>query len=1379
MQQVGGASAPITVGASTGGNEVSLMGTAGARKLTNVADGTVAIGSKDAVNGGQLNTTNTNVTNLTTNITSGLIGLVQQTGGGSSPITVGGSTGGTEINMAGTAGNRKLTNVAAGTAATDAVNFSQLSALDTDAVKYDDATKGSITLGGASGTKISNVADGTVNAASKDAVNGGQLFGVDSKVTNIINGTAGLVQQVGGASAPITVGASTGGNEVSLMGTAGARKLTNVADGTVAIGSKDAVNGGQLNTTNTNVTNLTTNITSGLIGLVQQTGGGSSPITVGGSTGGTEINMAGTAGNRKLTNVAAGTAATDAVNFSQLSALDTDAVKYDNATKGSITLGGATGTKIGNLADGTVNATSKDAVNGGQLFGVDSKVTNIINGTAGLVQQVGGASAPITVGASTGGTEVSLMGTAGARKLTNVADGTVAIGSKDAVNGGQLKAISDVADNSVQYDNAGKTQITLGGVGAALPTTLTNVKGGALTATSSDAVNGAQLFATNANVTSVTNAVTNINNGAGIKYFHSNSTLADSTAVGTDSVAIGAKANARYANSVAIGADSETALVAPSGKGFVTGTAAPASEVSIGSATQQRRLTNLAAGSADTDATNVAQLKAVTGNVNTVIGQTVFDPVTGNPVAPVFTIQGSQYGNLTTALGAVDKSVTNLSTTISNGGIGPVQYSNAATPTQSNGDTKSNNVTLVGLDATQPVALHNVAAGTTTVGSTDAINGGQLNTGLTSVAAGLGGNSVYNSVTGKVTSPTYVVNNATYNDVGSAFTAIDSSISGGKGVKYFHSTSTLADSQATGTDSVAIGPVANAANARSVAMGANASATADDAMALGSNSKASAGNSVALGHASEASRGALVGYTAFGLSAVQNSTGEVSVGSAAGARQITNVAAGTAATDAANVGQLTGAVNGLGQSITNVLGGTYNTTTGAYTGPTYITYGGKTSNTVQGAFDQYNTTLTNVTNGGTGPVQYSNAAQPTTPNGGHPSNDVTLVGSNAAAPVGLHNVAAGSTAAGSTDAINGGQLNTVASSVATGLGGGSKYDSTTGQVTAPTYSLQGGTYHNVGSALSALDTATTTNTTAITNITNGTSGIVRQEGGTPGTGTITVGKDTGGKTVNLTNNVGESRVLTGVARGELSATSTNAVTGAQLYETNETVKTITTGGGIKYFHANSTAADSKAVGADSVAVGPTAVSNGAGSVAVGSGASTGADSATALGRGAQASAAGSVALGAGSIADRGTETYRPAYFNNGAAFTSAGTVSVGSEGAERVISNVAPGVRDTDAANVGQVKGLASNVEQRMNSMERSANRAIASTAALSFQPVQQHPGQIVMSAGAGHYQGETAVGVGGNYLFQSGRQKVYAGVASATGGKPVIQVGFSAAFGD
>ena len=74
-----------------------------------------------------------------------------------------------------------------------------ISSLDQNAVKYDDTTKGKVTLaGGEGGTTITNVKDGTLSDSSKDAVNGKQLYNeqqareaadnaITEKVTNNTN----------------------------------------------------------------------------------------------------------------------------------------------------------------------------------------------------------------------------------------------------------------------------------------------------------------------------------------------------------------------------------------------------------------------------------------------------------------------------------------------------------------------------------------------------------------------------------------------------------------------------------------------------------------------------------------------------------------------------------------------------------------------------------------------------------------------------------------------------------------------------------------------------------------------------------------------------------------------------------------------------------------------------------------------------------------------------------------------------------------------------------------------------------------------------------------------------------------------------------------
>lgn len=58
-----------------------------------------------------------------------------------------------------------------------------------------------------------------------------------------------------------------------------------------------------------------------------------------------------------------------------------------------------------------------------------------------------------------------------------------------------------------------------------------------------------------------------------------------------------------------------------------------------------------------------------------------------------------------------------------------------------------------------------------------------------------------------------------------------------------------------------------------------------------------------------------------------------------------------------------------------------------------------------------------------------------------------------------------------TDAVNVRQLRSVGTNLATSLGGGANFNATTGIYTAPTYTVGGATYNNVGGAIGALDTS--------------------------------------------------------------------------------------------------------------------------------------------------------------------------------------------------------------------------------------------------------------------------------------------------------------------
>ncbi|MFT0477779.1 hypothetical protein ACMSI6_28360, partial [Pseudomonas antarctica] len=176
-------------------------------------------------------------------------------------------------------------------------------------------------------------------------------------------------------------------------------------------------------------------------------------------------------------------------------------------------------------------------------------------------------------------------------------------------------------------------------------------------------------------------------------------------------------------------------------------------------------------------------------------------------------------------------------------------------------------------------------------------------------------------------------------------------VNNGTGIKYFHSNSTLADSTATGTESVAVGPTA--------------SATATNALALGNGATAGSANSVALGSGSSAA-GTTLGTTAYGVGGAATTGGEVNVANGANGRRITGLAAGASATDAVNVSQL----NKTGQDTAAALGGgaTLDATTGVWTAPSYSTNsisatgsntGPLLSNNVGAALTDLNTSLTN------------------------------------------------------------------------------------------------------------------------------------------------------------------------------------------------------------------------------------------------------------------------------------------------------------------------------------------------------------------------------------------------------------------------------------
>ncbi|HCO8427331.1 TPA: hypothetical protein OB815_004140, partial [Escherichia coli] len=610
--------------------------------ITNVKDGAISDTSKDAVNGSQLKTTNdnvaTNTANITTN-TNSINTLTDSVGDLKDDALL---WNGTAFSAAhGTDATSKITNVKDGdltAGSTDAVNGSQLKTTNdnvatnttnitnlTDSVGdlKDDAllwngTAFSAAHGTDATSKITNVKDGDLTAGSTDAVNGSQLKttndAVAANTTNIATNTTNitnLTDAVDSLGDDSLLWNATAGAFSAAHSTDATSKITNVTAGDLTAGSTDAVNGSQLKTTNdavaantTNIATNTTNITN-LTDAVDSLGDDS---LLWNATAGAFSAAHGTDATSKITNVKDGdltAGSTDAVNGSQLKTTNdavaanttniatnttnitnlTDAVDslgddslLWNATAGAFSAKhGTNGTdsKITNLLAGTVSSDSTDAINGSQLYGLADSFTSYLGGGADIsdagvltgptytiggtdYNNVGDALAAINTSFSTslgdallwdatakGGDGAFSAGRGTdntASIITNVADGAISSTSSDAINGSQLydtsKYIADTlggdaevnADGTITaptYAIAGGSYSNVGDALEAIDTTLddallwdatandgngafsaahgkdktasviTNVANGAISATSSDAINGSQLYTTN------------------------------------------------------------------------------------------------------------------------------------------------------------------------------------------------------------------------------------------------------------------------------------------------------------------------------------------------------------------------------------------------------------------------------------------------------------------------------------------------------------------------------------------------------------------------------------------------------------------------------------------------------------------------------------------------------------------------------------------------------------------------------------------------------------------------------------------------------------------------------------------------------------------
>ncbi|EJC7385180.1 YadA-like family protein [Salmonella enterica] len=760
--------------------------------------------------------------------------------------------------------------------------------------------------------QITYVAKGDINSTSTDAVTGAQIYSLSQSVADRLGGGAsvnsdgtvnaplyevgtGIYNNVGSALSALNT--SITNTEASVAGLAddallwdsstsafsanhsgSASKITNLAAGTLAVDSTDAVNGSQLFDTNEKVDQNTADITTNTNSINQNT---------------TDI-------------------ATNTTNINNLSdsitTLTDDALLWD-ADSGTFSASrNGSASKITNLAAGTLAADSTDAVNGSQLYETNQKVDQNTSDIADINTTITNLSTDALSWDETTSSFSASHGSSTANKITNVAAGELSESSTDAVNGSQLFETNEKVDQNTTDIAANTTNITQNSTAIENLNTsvsdintsitgltdnallwdedtgafsanhggstskITNVAAGALSEDSTDAVNGSQLYETNQKVDQNTSAIADINTSI--------------TNLGTDALSWDDEEGAFSASHGTSGTNKITNVaageIASDSTDAINGSQLYETNMLISQYNES--ISQLAGDTSETYITeNGTGVKYIRTNDNGLEGQDAY--ATGNGATAVgYDAVASGAGSL--ALGQNSSSSIEGSIALGSGST-----SNRAITTGIRETSATSDGVVIGYNTTDRELLGALSLGTD----------GESYRQITNVADG---SEAQDAVTVR----------QLQNAIGAVTTTP---------TKYYHANSTEEDSLAVGTDSLAMGAktIVNADAGIGIGLNTLVMADAINGIAIGSNARANHANSIAMGNGSQTTRGAQTGYTAYNMDTPQNSVGEFSVGSEDGQRQITNVAAGSADTDAVNVGQLKvtdAQVSRNTQSITNL-----------------------------------------------------------------------------------------------------------------------------------------------------------------------------------------------------------------------------------------------------------------------------------------------------------------------------------------------------------------------------------------------------------------------------------------------------------------------------
>ncbi|ARQ91195.1 ESPR-type extended signal peptide-containing protein [Stenotrophomonas maltophilia] len=906
------------------------------------------------------------------------------------------------------------------------------------------ASANSVSVGSASRKrKIQYIADGVVGAGSTDAITGNQLHATNQAVTKaqtaadgatttanaakVESGKAlaetvvlgGLVNQTA-ANGSVRLGQKNSGTQLDVRNSANAnRRIMGVADGAISATSNEAVTGKQLHETNANVTAAQTTasaakvsadkalaeagVLSGLVGQVAVNGN----VRVGEKNSGTVLDVRNSANaHRKLTGVADGAVSAssyEAVNGRQLNATNDKMATVEGIAR-------AAGTEAAVAKRDAATALGEAAVLGG------------------LVAQVS-ATGNVRLGEKNSGTTLDVRNSANAnRKISGVADGVLSASSAEAVSGRQLYStnsrVSDL-EGVAQFVSIGSAPISeraqAGMAGVAVGNSAkTGLEGGTAVGTLAEAM-GRNSTAIGRGATVSVGSENGFAMGAGAEVGGAAGGASGGVAIGA-----GARVESGAHGSLALGSSSQ---------------ANEEGVASFGNAGMQRRLVNIARGTADHNATTVSQLK---DSLATLGGGAGMD-ANGNIIAPTYTMQGGTQSTVEDALMALDGAV------ITAGRRADKVEGQLSSIFQDSPSARADGMSQIALNGVNGMVLTNLADGRVAPGSRDAVTGNQLYAaeqkisqnrndldamrkeremgqqamrGLDASVIDYGGARLTGVADGSLSADSRdvvtgrqlfaVTDRVSEIEYQGRFLKINTDQLSKDAFAGFLGVAIGDSARTQGEGGTAIGSFASSLGVNSVAIGRGSSVSANalNGFAVGAGAHVASTNGVSIGASSRVHAGA-DGSLALGVGSEATEAGTASFGSAGTERRLVNIANGTANHNAATVGQLRGALSSLGGEVDangNIVGPRFNVQ-------------GQAQSTLNGALEALDgAVVTNTSRVDKVETQLRSVFQDTPSVRADGVNQLTLAGANGMV---ISNVANGLIAAGSRDAVNGGQLHSM------------------------------------------------------------------------------------------------------------------------------------------------------------------------------------------------------------------------------------------------------------------------------------------------------------------------------------------------------------------